>query len=114
MYTTTEQKSLLVKKKRIHSSDLNRDGPITKTKRKRLVASPEPVEYSSPKIKTRKVKMAKKEPEIKKRKPVKRKSKNKTDKISKPRAISTSNLEKKLIDEDLLQENLMNEFIDKD
>jgi len=68
MYRTTEQKSPLVKKKRVStSSRLNKDGPITKTKRKRLIDEDDfiddiyepksPTKIPEPKIKKRKVKL---------------------------------------------------------
>ena len=111
MYTTSTESTQLVKKKRVSSSDLNKDGPIMKTKRKRLVSDEEAppvvakkrvVAPSEPVIRKRKVKVQQEEPEPekkKKRKSVKRKNKGKS---------------KKKIDEDKLQENLVSDFLNKD
>ena len=108
----------VVKKKRVSDSKLNKEGPIMKTKRKRLdsikedyVSDDKPVvaskkrlvKSSEPVIKTRKVKTAKKEdskPEHekkKKRKPVKRKKKKDSD--------------KKRINEEKMQEELVSDFL---
>ena len=115
MYSTTVENEPLAKKKRVSESKLNRDGPIMKTKRKRLdsieqnseppkskpivAAKKKVVKPEEPVIKKRKVKAAKKEetkPEAKKkRKPVKRKKKGSGKKI----------------DEDKLQDNLVSDFL---
>ena len=115
MYSTTLENEPLAKKKRVSESKLNRDGPIMKTKRKRLdsieqnseppkskpivAAKKKVVKPEEPVIKKRKVKAAKKEetkPEAKKkRKPVKRKKKGSGKKI----------------DEDKLQDNLVSDFL---
>ena len=115
MYSTTVENEPLAKKKRVSESKLNRDGPIMKTKRKRLdsieqnseppkskpivAAKKKVVKPEEPLIKKRKVKAAKKEetkPEAKKkRKPVKRKKKGSGKKI----------------DEDKLQDNLVSDFL---
>ncbi len=111
MYTTSVESTPLVKKKRVSGSELNKDGPIMKTKRKRLVSTEEApkvvakkrvVAISEPKIKKRKVKAHKEEPapkEKKKRKSVKRKKKGGS---------------KKKIDEKQLQEDLVSDFLNKD
>ena len=117
MYSTTVENEPLAKKKRVSESKLNRDGPIMKTKRKRLdsieqnsepskskpivAAKKKVVKPEEPVIKKRKVKAARKEetkpePEAKKkRKPVKRKKKGSGKKI----------------DEDKLQDNLVSDFL---
>ena len=118
MYNTSAENEPLAKKKRVSDSKLNKDGPIMKTKRKRLdsieqnsespnakpivAAKKKVVKQEEPVIKKRKVKTAKKEqpkpePEPKKkRKPVKRKKKKGTE---------------KKIDEDKLQDNLVSDFL---
>ena len=94
MYSTSSDNEPLAKKRRVSETKLNKDGPIMKTKRKRLDSIDQNSEASTSRpivagkkkvvkpeenvIKTRKVKTAKKEeikpePEAKKkRKPVKR------------------------------------------
>jgi hypothetical protein len=118
MYSTSaNQGQVLVKKRKVTDSKLNKDGPIMKTKRRRLVADDTPnqkpsasvdVEQdSSPvRIKKRKVKIesapveaAKDKPEKKKRKAVKRKTTNPLE------------ADKKLIDEKELQDNLIDDFM---
>ncbi|MGB1589622.1 MAG: hypothetical protein ACPHDO_04725, partial [Candidatus Poseidoniaceae archaeon] len=118
MYTTSTENEPLAKKKRVSNSNLNKDGPIMKTKRKRLDSIEQISESSNtkpvitgkkkvvkpeePVIKKRKVKTAKKEEtktELetkKKRKPVKRKKKQSSE---------------KKIDEDEMQDNLVNDFL---
>ncbi|MBB69831.1 MAG: hypothetical protein CMB28_01845 [Euryarchaeota archaeon] len=117
MYSTSTDNVALVKKKRVADSQLNKDGPIMKTKRKRLdsiqddfVSDDKPVvaakkrlvKSTEPVIKTRKVKAEKKEdpkPEPvkkKKRKPVKRKKKDS---------------DKKRINEEKMQEDLVSDFL---
>ena len=121
MYSTSTDDELLVKKKRVSSAELNKDGPIMKTKRKRLVSADQDsektnvkpviatkkriVKSSEPVIKKRKVKSMEKEvepePEVKKkkRKPVRRKKKKDSQ---------------KKLDEEKLQENLVNDFLKED
>tara|TARA_B100000401_G_scaffold231313_1_gene156595 strand:+ start:38 stop:403 length:366 start_codon:yes stop_codon:yes gene_type:complete len=118
MYSTSAENEPLAKKKRVSEAKLNKDGPIMKTKRKRLDSIEQNSESSNskpivagkkkvvkpeePVIKTRKVKTAKKEetkpePEAKKkRKSVKRKKKKGSE---------------KKIDEDKLQDNLVSDFL---
>ena len=117
MYSTSTENESLVKKKRVSSQELNKDGPIMKTKRKRLgsveqktISSDKPivtgkkklVKSSEPVIKKRKVKTTKDEvtePEPgkkKKRKSVKRKKKPSSE---------------KKIDEEKLQEDIVNDFL---
>jgi len=128
MYTTTEHNSPLVKKKRITTSQLNREGPITKTKRKRLVAKDEntesvkdvaPIEMKTQqKIKTRKVKVEVPEPkpEKKNRKPVKRKAKKKNSEKSSNKEVKdgSNKAVEPVIDENELQDNLLNDFTGED
>ena len=117
MYSTSSDNEPLAKKRRVSETKLNKDGPIMKTKRKRLDSIDQNSESSTSRpivagkkkvvkpeenvIKTRKVKTAKKEetkpePEAKKkRKPVKRKKKGSGKKI----------------DEDKLQDNLVSDFL---
>ena len=125
MYSTSTDDELLVKKKRVSSAKLNKDGPIMKTKRKRLVSTDQDskktnvkpviatkkriVKSSEPVIKKRKVKSMEKEvepepepePETKKkkRKPVRRKKKKDSQ---------------KKLDEKELQENLVKDFLKED
>ena len=94
-----------VKKRKVATGNLNKDGPIMKTKRKRLVSNPE-VENTSPvsvenKVKTRKVKtkVESPKPTVKKRKSVKRKAEN---------------IDEKIIDEEKLQDNLVDDFTSED
>ena len=118
MYTTSTENEPLAKKKRVSNSNLNKDGPIMKTKRKRLDSIERSSESSNvkpvvagkkkvvkpeePVIKKRKVKAtmkeeSKPEPETKKkRKSVKRKKKQASE---------------KKIDEDEMQDNLVNDFL---
>ncbi len=117
MYNTSTENESLVKKKRVSSQELNKDGPIMKTKRKRLdsveqktvttdknvvTGKKKLVKTSEPVIKKRKVKTVKDEvtepePEKKKkRKSVKRKKKSSSE---------------KKIDEEKMQENLANDFL---
>ena len=117
MYSTSSDNEPLAKKRRVSETKLNKDGPIMKTKRKRLDSIDQNSEGSTSRpivagkkkvvkpeesvIKTRKVKTAKKEetkpePEAKKkRKPVKRKKKGSGKKI----------------DEEKLQDNLVSDFL---
>ena len=117
MYSTSSDNEPLAKKRRVSETKLNKDGPIMKTKRKRLDSIDQNSEGSTSRpivagkkkvvkpednvIKTRKVKTAKKEetkpePEVKKkRKPVKRKKKGSGKKI----------------DEEKLQDNLVSDFL---
>ena len=113
MYTTSPQQSL-AKKKKVNPTTLNKDGPIMKTKRKRLIApEDEPIVAKKkvivapvePKIKKRKVKVVQEtvpeEPKKKKRKSVRRKGKTKSKSSKK-------------IDEKNLQDNLVNDFLSED
>ena len=118
MYSTSAENEPLAKKKRVSEAKLNKDGPIMKTKRKRLDSIEQNSESSNskpivagkkkvvkpeePVIKTRKVKTAKKEetkpePEAKKKR---RSGKRKKKKGS-----------EKKIDEDKLQDNLVSDFL---
>ena len=121
MYTTSTENEPLAKKKRVSDSSLNRDGPIMKTKRKRLDSIEQSTELSTakpvitgkkkvvkneePVIKKRKVRATKKEEEKpepetkKKRKPVKRKKKQGSE---------------KKINEEKLQDNLVSDFLNDD
>ncbi len=97
-----------VRRRNSVTADLNKSGPITKTKRRRLVSS---IDYSEKedidvppsenKPKTRKVKVepAKEEQPLRKRKSVKKKIPKKED---------------KLIDEKELQDKLVSDFISED
>ena len=118
MYSTSTENESLAKKKRVSKQELNKDGPIMKTKRKRLdsvetktsssadkpvvAVKKKVVKTSEPVIRKRKVKTAKEEvpkpePEKKKkRKPVKRKKKPSSE---------------KKIDEEKMQENIVNDFL---
>ena len=101
------------KRRRVSGSELNKAGPITKTKRKRLVSTAENVELSSnderrnePLVKTRRVKSK----AVISEKPIKKK-----------RAVKKiiANTEKELIDErkideEKLQEDLVKDFITDD
>ena len=121
MYTTSTENEPLAKKKRVSDSSLNRDGPIMKTKRKRLDSIEQSTELTTakpvitgkkkvvkneePVIKKRKVRATKKEEEKpepetkKKRKPVKRKKKQGSE---------------KKINEEKLQDNLVSDFLNDD
>ena len=121
MYTTSTENEPLAKKRRVSDSSLNRDGPIMKTKRKRLDSIEQSTELSTakpvitgkkkvvkneePVIKKRKVRATKKEEEKpepetkKKRKPVKRKKKQGSE---------------KKINEEKLQDNLVSDFLNDD
>ncbi len=94
-----------VKKRRVATGNLNKEGPIMKTKRKRLVSNPD-VENVDPvsvenKVKTRKVKtkVESPKPTIRKRKSVKAKVENNDEKI---------------IDEEKLQGSLVDDFTSED
>ena len=121
MYTTSTENEPLAKKRRVSDSSLNRDGPIMKTKRKRLDSIEQSTELTTakpvitgkkkvvkneePVIKKRKVRATKKEEEKpepetkKKRKPVKRKKKQGSE---------------KKINEEKLQDNLVSDFLNDD
>jgi len=128
MYTTTEQNSPLTKKKRITTSQINREGPIKKTKRKRLVAKDENSESvkevapneaeTQQKIRTRKVKVEIPEPkpEKKNRKPVKRKAKKKNSEQSPNKEVKeiSNEPEDSVMNENELQGNLLNDFTGDD
>ncbi len=116
MYSTSMENETLAKKKRVSSSELNKDGPIMKTKRKRLdsienrseaspakpvvAAKKRVVKSEEPVVKKRKVKTAKKEEPVpekkKKRKPVKRKKKQGSEKV---------------VDENKMQDDLIGDFL---
>ena len=100
----------VTKRRKVASNDINKSGPITKTKRKRLVSndnSNEEIEpFNSniePKVKTRKVKTKSENPEklVKKRRAVKK-------------SLDESKTEAKIdkmLDEDKLQDDLVKDFI---
>ena len=116
MYSTSAENEPLAKRKRVSEAKLNKDGPIMKTKRKRLDSIEQSSELSNtspivagkkkvvkseePVIKKRKVKTAKKEePEPKpkkKRKSVRRKKKQGSE---------------KKIDENKMQDDLVSDFL---
>ena len=103
----------VTKRRKISSPDINKSGPIKKTKRKRLVASDESEEviesHSSnvePKVKTRKVKTKSEVSErpVKKRRAVKKS-------IDEPTTESDGD---KMLDEEKLQNDLVKDFIKKE
>ena len=101
----TDENVTTVKKRKVATGNLNKDGPIMKTKRKRLVSSPEventPSLTVENKVKTRKVKtkVESPKPTVKKRKAVKRKAED---------------IDEKIIDEEKLQGNLVDDFTSED
>lgn len=143
MYSSTMDQAPLVSKKRTVSSNLNKDGPIMKTKRKRLVVDSEPVKTVSKKkvvaketqtVKTRKVRAQISTEEtneavneeakvsVKKRKAkVNAKSKDEEEKVEstpkkkrKPVKRKKKPSSEKSIDEEKLQDNLVNDFLSED
>ena len=94
-----------VKKRKVATGNLNKEGPIMKTKRKRLVSNPDVENADSVsvenKVKTRKVKtkVESPKPTIRKRKSVKAKEQNNDEKI---------------IDEEKLQGSLVDDFTSED
>ena len=101
----TDENVTTVKKRKVATGNLNKDGPIMKTKRKRLVSNPEventPSVAVENKVKTRKVKtkVESPKPTVKKRKAVKRKAED---------------IDEKIIDEEKLQGNLVDDFTSGD
>ena len=93
------------KRRKVGATDINKDGPITKTKRKRLVSTDkvsEAIEQAE----------SPKDPQVKKRK-VKAKTEVQEKKVKKRKAVK-KNIEKptdaKLIDEKKLQDDLVKDF----
>ena len=100
----------IAKRKKVASNDINKSGPITKTKRKRLVSTNNSNEENEnfnsnvkPKVKTRKVKTKSETSEkpVKKRRAVKKSSDE----------SKTGPKVEKMLDEDKLQNDLVNDFI---
>lgn len=93
------------KRRKVGATDINKDGPITKTKRKRLVST-DKVSEAIEEVETPK------DPLVKKRK-VKAKTEIPEKKVKKRKAVK-KNIEKptdeKLIDEKKLQEDLVKDF----
>ena len=122
------------KRKTAKSQDLNKDGPITKTKRKRLVANTDEkvvaskkrvVDHGQNSMKTRKVKQKTDAPETKitKRKTVKKEVVKENEEIKekdvpakKRKSVKRKKNKSKVksIDEDKLQEGLASEFLNDD
>jgi hypothetical protein len=129
---TSEMK--LKKRKTAKSQDLNKDGPITKTKRKRLVSNADEKVVASKKrvvepgrnsMKTRKVKQKTDAPETKitKRKTVKKEVVKENEEIKekdvpakKRKSVKRKKNKSKVksIDEDKLQEGLASDFLNDD
>ena len=101
------------KRRKVSGSELNKAGPITKTKRKRLVSTNEDLELSSnddrstePLVKTRKVKSK----AVISQKPIKKKrAVKKTIENTEPKLV-----DERKIDEDKLQDDLVKDFITDD
>jgi hypothetical protein len=122
------------KRKTAKSQDLNKDGPITKTKRKRLVANTDEkvvaskkrvVDHGQNSMKTRKVKQKTDAPETKitKRKTVKKEVVKENEEIKekdvpakKRKSVKRKKNKSKVksIDEDKLQEGLASDFLNDD
>lgn len=103
----------VTKRRKVSSTDLNKSGPIMKTKRKRLVSADdsneeiEPVgSNEEPRVKTRKVKAKSEisEKPVKKRRAVKKS-------IDEP---ATESIYEKKVDEEKLQKDLVKDFIAED
>ncbi|MGB1827009.1 MAG: hypothetical protein ACPHN0_02195 [Candidatus Poseidoniaceae archaeon] len=103
----------VTKRRKVSSTDLNKSGPIMKTKRKRLVSaddSNEEIESvdsnEEPRVKTRKVKAKSEisEKPVKKRRAVKKS-------IDEP---ATESIYEKKVDEEKLQKDLVKDFIAED
>ena len=93
------------KRRKVGATDINKEGPITKTKRKRLVST-DKVNEAIEQVETPK------DPQVKKRK-VKAKTEVQEKKVKKRKAVK-KNIEKptdaKLIDEKKLQDDLVKDF----
>ena len=103
----------VTKRRKVSSNDINKSGPITRTKRKRLVSTDKSTEEIEPlnsnvepKLKTRKVKAKSEtlEKTVKKRKAVKKS-------LDESKADTTSD---KMLDEDKLQNDLVKDFINEE
>ena len=118
MYTTSTENEPLAKKKRVSNSNLNKDGPVMKTKRKRLDSIEQSSESSNvkPVVAVKKKVVKPEEPVIKKRKvkaTKKEESKPETETKKKRKSVKRKKMRssEKKIDEDEMQDNLVNDFL---